>query len=173
MANGKKAAKRRRAASRKRGKKLLTVFAVVLMPPLGIWLAWKKSRFSAASCVALTAAAVVLMCAYVAVIPGTTATPKGGVEFVRRKPQAEIYGPELPEDMVAGYQAPGSVENVLSSATEEPEIHVYINDDDIYFHTANCKRRYGTSSEITPYVAYYLGYLPCEICDPPTYAPEP
>ena len=160
----------RRVRAKALGGGILTALSI-LVPPLGIWYAWRRRGLKTPARFALTFAAVALAFVYVTLIPGASTPPRGGVEFIQRKPQAEIYGPELPEDMVAGYQAPSSVENVLSTATDEPVTYVYTNDGEETFHTTNCKRRYATSARLTPYEAYYLNLTPCEICNPPTYTP--
>lgn len=143
----------------------------LLVPGYGIVRAWRARGFRSNARVAMTVVSVVLTLVYVCLIPGAARPGAGGIEYVTRRPQAEIYGPELPEDMVSGYRAPLSG-NVLSDATEQPVTYVYTNDGDEFYHTSRCKRMYASSSRLTAYEAYYLGLKPCTICNPEVYTPE-
>ncbi|MBQ8088441.1 MAG: hypothetical protein IJ074_07625 [Clostridia bacterium] len=154
----------------RRKHKLPALLATLIVPPVGLLLIW-RSAWDSRSRTALTCLSVALTALYVALIPIQSHQLEGGVELIGRKPQAEVYGPELPEAMVDSYIAPAS-NSVISTATVSPVEYVYAQDGEAEYHTSLCKKRYATSARMTPYEAYFLGLQPCPICHPSVYAPQ-
>lgn len=112
----------------------------------------------------------------VLVLPSPWPGKQGGIVLCGDDPTAEIYGPTLPETIVEGYTAPVVQSVVLedsdSAAEESPEDFYYASDDETVYHRYTCSKAYASSHKLTLYEAYYLGYTPCSICNPPVYAPE-
>ncbi len=119
---------------------------------------------------AATALVAVLVC------PSPYPGKRGGIELHGDDPTAEIYGPELPQTVVGGYTVPVVQSVVLSdvddSAENDPESYVYASSDQKRYHSYTCKYAYASSQKLTLYEAYYLGYEPCGVCNPPVYTGE-
>lgn len=114
--------------------------------------------------------------AAVLVFPSPRSVRQGGIELCGDDPTAEIYGPTLPETVVGGYTAPVIQSVVLedseADAEENPEDLYYAADGETIYHRYTCSKAYASSNKFTLYEAYYLGYTPCEMCNPPVYTPE-
>ena len=175
---GKKAHRSRRGGMNRFARKLrsfdwATLLALVLFFPIGIsrmWRArckWPAALKYAVTGVFVTAAAVFVCTAILRVQP-----PRGGIELCGDETEVEIYGPELPETYVEGYTAVAADSGVLAASSEEEEdstIYAYAAEDAKCYHTWKCRFAYASSKRITPYEAYFLGYKPCNICNPPVY----
>ena len=148
-----------------------TVLALLLFFPVGISRMWKaRCRWPKAVKYAIsglyTAAAVVMMLSIQPV--------RGKVELCGAENAVEIYGPELPESFVEGYTKSAGNSGVMSAdvnVEEDSTIYVYAAEDAKCYHTWKCKFAYASSKRITPYEAYFLGFKPCNLCDPPVYNP--
>lgn len=116
----------------------------------------------ALSCVLLTG---VLLC------PSPYNARRGGIELYGDDPEAEVYGPQLPETIVGGYTAPSIQSVVLPEETEGEgdTLYVYASEGQERYHLYKCKFAYASAKRLTLYEAYYLGYKPCGICNPPSY----
>ena len=87
------------------------------------------------------------------------------------KPEAEVYGPPLPTVYVRGYTNE-STGSILTDEAQEDELHyVYASKDQKRYHEYECKFAYASSQRMTVYEAYYKGYTPCGLCNPPAYTP--
>lgn len=142
---------------------------VVFFPPLGIFLTWRSTWSGVIKC-CMTGAAVAVMAVAVALLPSADGRVAGGVELVGVKPEAEIYGPELPTAMVTGYTV-ASNESVLAPSVENDVKYVYAASSGKCYHEYECKFAYASSQKLTVYEAYFLGYKPCGRCNPPVYTP--
>jgi len=162
--NGRKAARRPKRvnpANRKALKWLLLCF------PVGVTLMWKHAcTWRRGVKYAVTCAMVAVLCA-VFLAPAAPEA-EGGIRLVGAKPEAEIYGPELPANIVKGYtkQATGSV---LTEVVENDVHYVYAADGAKCYHEYECKFAYASSQRLTVYEAYFLEFEPCGLCNPPRY----
>lgn len=155
--------RRRRSNSRR----IMSVIASILLPPVGIFLVW-RTRWSNNARYCLTGLAVASMVLIVALLPSPDARVNGGVELIGRKKEAEIYGPDLPTAMVTGYIAPVG-ESVFVQEEDEGESYVYAVPGEKNYHLSGCKYAYATAQKMTLYEAYFLEYTPCTRCNPPMY----
>lgn len=150
-----------------------TLVALILFFPLGITRMWKaRNRWPSALKYAITGAFVAAASLVFVTTALTIRTPKGGVELCESEEQVMIYGPEAPKAMVEGYTAVRGNSAVLDGEVEEESVtYVYAAQDAKCYHTWKCKFAYASSSRITVYEAYCLGYAPCKACNPPIYDP--
>lgn len=115
----------------------------------------------------------VVMTALVAVIlaPSPYEKPQGGVVLCGEDKEVEVYGPELPENIVDGYTQPTIQSVVLpeSSGDEDETIYVYASENQKNYHMPTCQFAYASGSKLTLYEAYFLGYTPGKCCDAPAY----
>ena len=150
---------------------VLTGLLLVIFPPIGIVLLWKR-RWSNGLKYALSLASVGVLALAVVLIPSGENRVNGGVTLVGAEKQADVYGPALPTAMVGSYSVSTS-ESVLASSTDEEEVeYVYAAKGQSNYHRYTCKFAYASSQKLTPYEAYYLGYTPCKRCNPPEYTPS-
>ena len=178
MTKGKKARASRRSGMHRFARKLrsfdwATLLALVLFFPIGISRMWKaRCKWSAALKYAVTGAFVAAAAVFVCTATLKVQPSKGGIELCGEEAEVEIYGPEIPEAYVEGYTTEAVNSGVLQADAVEDEdstIYVYAAEDAKCYHTWKCKFAYASSKRITPYEAYFLGYKPCNICDPPVY----
>jgi len=163
--NVRKSAPRRRRRSNPANKK--TLKWLLLCFPVGVTLMWKHAcTWRRSVKFAVTAAMTAIICA-VFLLPAAPEA-QGGIRLVGAKPEAEVYGPELPASIVPGYskQATGSV---LAEVVESDIHYVYAADGAECYHEYECKFAYASSQRLTVYEAYFLGFEPCGRCDPPKY----
>ncbi len=160
----KRASKRRQ---REQLCKIMSVIASVLIPPLGIYLVW-RARWTNNARYCLTGLAVGCMALMVALLPSPDARVNGGIELVGRKPEAEIYGPDLPTAKVAGYVAPVA-QSVFVQDDGADTLYVYATHTGQYYHLKDCQYAYASAQKMTVYEAHFLGYLPCTLCNAPAY----
>ena len=162
--SGKSAARRRKSSpANKRTLKWLLLFF-----PVGVTLMWKRAcTWPVGVKRTVTAAAMGVLCALL-LIPAAS-QPEGGITLVGAKPEAEVYGPELPKSLVKGYTKQ-STASVLAQADQGEDIHyVYAADGAECYHEYECKFAYASSQRLTVYEAYFLGFEPCGRCKPPKY----
>lgn len=146
-----------------------TLLWLLLFFPVGVTMMWKhacswRPRVKTAVSVVAAALVVAVFCAPAA------PEAQGGIRLVGARPEAEIYGPELPKAIVQGYtrQATGSV----LTEVEETDVHyVYAADNAECYHEYECKFAYASSQRLTVYEAYFLGFDPGPCCNPPVYRP--
>lgn len=150
------------------GKALSVIFSVIF-PPVGIYLVW-RARWSVTARYCLTGMAVVCMVLMVAFLPSADSRVNGGIEMVGRERIAEIYGPDLPTAMVTGYVAPPA-ESIFVKDDVEGTVYVFATADGHFYHLEQCQYAYASAQKLTPYQAFYMGYLPCELCGAPAYIP--
>lgn len=170
----------RRTQTRKRAKKRRMSYNSktllwFLCPPIGfirMWndrCTWRQGAKYAVSGVILAMLAVVL------VAPSPQNVYKGGIELYGEDPAVEVYGPGIPEDFVVNL-APLALrgESVIVPDEElvDNNYYVYASSKQKAYHTYNCRYTYATSQKLTLYEAYYLGYVPCDVCRPKTYNGE-
>ncbi len=150
---------------------VLTGLLLVVFPPIGIVLLWKR-RWSSGLKYALSLVSVGILALAVVLIPNGSNRVNGGVTLVGAKKQADVYGPALPTAMVSSYSV-GASESVLASDADEEEVeYVYAAKGQKNYHRYTCKFAYASSQRMTPFEAYYLGYTPCNRCKPPEYTPS-
>ena len=163
--NTRKTAPRRRRSNpaNKRTLKWLLLFF-----PVGVTMMWKSAcTWRRGVKFAVTGAMVAIICG-VFLLPAAPEA-QGGIRLVGAKPEAEVYGPELPASIVPGYtkKATGSV---LVEVKEDEDIeYVYAADGAECYHDYKCKFAYASSQRLTVYEAYFLGFEPCGRCNPPKY----
>ena len=162
--NGRKAVRRRRKVNPANRKALKWLF---LFFPVGVTLMWKHAcTWRRSVKYAVTGAMMAILC--MIFIAPAAPEAQGGIRLVGAKPEAEVYGPELPATIIPGYtkQATGSV----LTEVEESDIHyVYAADGAECYHEYECKFAYASSQRLTVYEAYFLGFKPCGRCNPPKY----
>lgn len=150
-----------------------TLLALILFFPIGISRMWKaRCRWPAALKYAISGVYVAAAAVFVCMATLRVQPSKGGIELCGEETEVEIYGPELPEAYVEGYTTETVNSGVLQPEQVEEEdstIYVYAAEDAKCYHTWKCKFAYASSRRITPYEAYFLGYKPCNICNPPVY----
>lgn len=119
--------------------------------------------------IALGAASAALIA--LLVLPSPDAAAPSGIQLVGAEPQADIYGPELPKNMVEGYTSP-LVKSVLSQEEEVagPEYYYALEGKKTY-HMPTCRYAYASAKRMTLYEAYFLGYKPGNCCEAPSYQP--
>lgn len=163
--------------NRKRGRQervwisAATGLLLVVCPPIGLVLLWKR-KWPARLKYALSAASMAVLALTVILFPTGSKRTNGGVELIGSEKQAEVYGPALPTAMVSSYTV-SSAESVLADTSESEEIeYVYAGKGQKNYHSYKCKFAYASSQKLTPYEAYYLGYTPCNACNPPVYEPK-
>lgn len=163
-------AKRRRSLKRRNDlRRALSVIASVLIPPLGLYLVW-NTRWSPKARCCLSGLAVVSMLLIVALLPSAGGPIGGGIEYVRFKPEVEVYGPDLPTATVSGYIAPVE-ESIFVQVDEENVTYVYAITEGTFYHLSDCQYAYASAQKMTPYQAYFMGYQPCTLCGAPAYVP--
>ena len=135
--------------------------------PVGITLMWRRScTWPKAVKAGLTCVMMALVIAVIA-LPAPART-SGGIELVGGHPEVEVYGPELPKNIVSGYT--NDTTQSIIVPVEENNIHyVYAADGAECYHEYECKFAYASSQRLTVYEAYYLGFKPCGRCNPPVY----
>lgn len=128
---------------------------------------WRRSTKMAVSM--LVAAALILV-----ILPQTQPPerPNGGVEMVMAKPNAQVYGPELTEDMpdISVYNPHGSESKSIYVVKPTPTpvpVTVYVNDGGKYYHTGECRYVKKSTPKVTLDAALDAGYKPCAECRPP------
>ena len=113
-------------------------------------------------------AAVVLIA--VLLVPSPNDGKRSGIELFGEDPDAEIYGPELPQSTVGSYPVP-LVESPLIEESDEDKvetIYVYASDDQDCYHLSTCKFAFASGHRFTVSEARLLGYKPCGRCNPPS-----
>ena len=96
---------------------------------------------------------------------------QGGIVLVGSEPEVAVYGPELPENIVAGYSQPVNTHNViLADDAEDTTLYVYAAEGAERYHLGTCKFAFASAQRLTIMEAHFLGYEACGRCDPPTYA---
>ena len=109
--------RRSRRRNRVNWKNVLLILCCVVLPPLGFVLVWRSSWRVTYKYIAFGAMAALMVGALV-LSPWPTQNEEGSVTMVQREPEMEIYGPELPDDLVEGYE-PRAGESVLA---EDPTL---------------------------------------------------
>jgi len=150
-------------------RRALSVIASVLVPPLGIYLVW-RAHWSSSVRYCLTGLAVLCFALMVVLLPSADSRVNGGVELIGRKPEAVIYGPDLPTATVTGYVAPVS-QSVFVQENDEEITYVYATSEGTCYHLAGCDYAFASAQKMTTYEAYFLGYQICQKCNPPAYVP--
>ena len=123
---------------------------------------WKAIVGFSFICVALIA---------VLVAPSPYEPAMGGITLVGNEPKVSVYGPELPENIVAGYSQPvHSSSVILSEDSADDTLYVYAAEGADCYHLWDCKFAFASSQKLTIMEAHFLGYEACGRCTPPTYA---
>ncbi|OPZ70157.1 MAG: hypothetical protein BWY81_00073 [Firmicutes bacterium ADurb.Bin467] len=160
---------RNRATNRK------AVLCLLVCFPYGLLLMWRSARWHPAVKLAITACFVLLTAAVLLPQTSPPARVAGGVELVGAKPDAEVFGPELPKAYDVNYRGYGipaaGAAPVLSEIEEVAERYVYANENGRYYHKVDCKYVAWYSVKLTPAVAHFSGYLPCAVCGVEPYQP--
>lgn len=111
----------------------------------------------------------------VLVVPSPQNVYKGSIELYGEDPEVEVYGPGIPQDFVVNIAplAPQG-ESIIVPDEELVDDHyyVYATSNQKAYHTINCRYAYATAQKLTLYEAFYLGYVPCEYCNPKSYNGE-
>ncbi len=102
--------------------------------------------------------------------PSPYTRPHGGIELYGDNMSVEIYGPQLPENIVGGYTTVANDSGVLADSSADDEtLYVYALEGADNYHMPTCDYAYASAQRLTVYEAYYLGYKPCKLCEPPVY----
>ena len=106
------------------------------------------------------------------VLPSPYSNQRGGIELYGDNTSIEIYGPQLPEKIVGANTTTIPDSGVLSvndGTTESDTLYVYALEGASNYHLSTCQYAYASAQRLTVYEAYFLGYTPCKICEPPEY----
>lgn len=111
--------------------------------------------------------------AAVIIVPSPEKQHKGSIELHGIEPEVEVYGPELPEDIVEGFSNT-PVESVIVNTEDEEDdtLYVYAAKDAECYHLGTCKFAFASAQKLTVYEASMLGYRPCGRCNPPAYTSD-
>lgn len=160
----------RRARKRRMSYNAKTRLWLLMCYPIGLtrmWRArcnWRLSTKYALSSIALVALAAVLLA------PAPQNVHKGNIELYGDDPEVEVYGPVLPENFFAT-SAPNEQSVIASSENvADDAVYVYASKSGKGYHLKTCEYYYDGNMKLTPYEAYYLGYTPCSVCNPPVYS---
>ncbi len=150
-----------------------TLLCLVLCFPVGFtrMLSPACSWHRAVKCVFTMLLAAALVCV-VWVAPSPYSAKRGGIELYGDNMSVEIYGPQIPETIVGANTTTIPDSGVLSAEESEQEdttLYVYATKGAANYHLFTCQYAYASAQCLTVYEAYYLGYTPCKICNPPTY----
>lgn len=156
-----------RARRRVDARKVWSIILSVCLPPLGAYLVW-NARWKKRQKGWLSAMAAVCFVLMVGAMLWPGESKEGGIEYVTRKPEVEVYGPELPIANVSGYIAPVS-QSVLAKDEDENVTYVYATATGKCYHLSGCKYAYESAQKLTPYSAHFMGYTVCPDCNPPAY----
>ena len=140
----------------------------LLVPPVGLSRMWRRSctwHPAVKACVSVAMAAVLVA---VLIAPTATAPKGGGVQLVTNRPEVEVYGPDLPSFIVPGYTSE-QTDSIIVPAVENDVHYVYAADGAKCYHEYECKFAFASSQRLTVYEAYFLGFKPCNRCNPPKY----
>ena len=148
---------------------ILSIVASVVMPPLGAWLVW-NSGWSRRAQKCLSAVAMICFVLIIGALAWPGESHEGGIEYVERKPEVAVYGPESPSAAVSGYIAPVS-RSVIADDEDENITYVYATPVGDSYHLAGCKYAYESAQKMTTYAAHFMGYTVCNRCNPPAYVP--
>lgn len=109
----------------------------------------------------------------VLVCPSPYNNQRGGVELYGDDPEVEVYGPQLPENIVGGYTEPAIQSVVLpeDGDGDDSTLYVYASEGQKNYHLYTCRNAYASAKKLTLYEAYYLGYKPGKCCNAPEYIP--
>lgn len=167
-----KVQKKRKKAVQKRESSAFNKKALmwlVLFFPLGVTYMWRHACTWRRGVKFAVTGAMVCVLAALFMLPAAP-THQGGITLVGARPEAEIYGPELPAKIVSGYVKPATG-SVLVEVEGETDIHyVYAADGAECYHEYKCKFAFASSQRLTVYEAYFLGFKPCGLCNPPSYS---
>ena len=156
-------------ARRVRMRRIMSIAASVLLPPLGLWMIW-NARWTKRQKCCLSGFAMICFALIVGVLAWPGESHEGGIEYVARKPEVAVYGPEFPEADISGYIAPVG-QSVIANDEEEGVTYVYATATGECYHLSDCKYAYESAQKLTPYAAHFMGYTACTICNPPAYVP--
>ena len=142
-----------------------TLLWLFLCFPVGLTKMWKNKCTWKNSVKYIVSAVPALALALVLIWPFGVTPARGGVNLVGSEKIAEVYGPELPENMVDGYSRPADGTLIVASDdTEDTTIYVYATDKQTCYHLGNCKFAYASGRRMTIYEAEFRGLTPCPTC---------
>lgn len=162
---------RKRARISPKVRNLLTILSLIVFPPLGIVLVWRRPWSNAVK-YSLTVIPVMVLMLAALLLPSGGQNTNGGVELVGVEREVEVYGPALPTAMVTGYTSSLTTDPVFAQTEETETEYVYAAKGAECYHTYECKFAYASSQKLTVYEAHFLGYKPCNRCKPPVYSPD-
>lgn len=150
------------------------VLSTLWLLPVGIPLMWQRScTWHRGVKAAVTAAALALVAALLAFpLPSANRGVAGGIQMVNATDEVEVYGPDLPTYIVPGYTSDQG-ESVIVDVAENNIHYVYAADGAKCYHEYECKFAFASSQRLTVYEAYFLGFKPCNRCNPPKYRGAP
>ena len=135
----------------------------------------KKARKSTRRRISTTAKSALFFGITAAVLIAVLLAPSpkdgknSGIELYGDDPQAEIYGPELPQSTVGSYPVPIVESPILEDSGETKEVtYVYASDDQDCYHLSTCKFAFASGHKFTVEEAKLLKYKPCGRCNPPS-----
>ena len=142
-----------------------TLLWLILCFPVGLTKMWKNSCTWKNGVKYIVSAVPALALAFVLIWPFGAEPARGGVNLVGNEKIAEVYGPELPENMVDGYSRPADGTVIAASDdTEDAVTYVYATDKQTHYHLGNCRFAYASGRRMTVYEAEFRGLTPCPRC---------
>lgn len=158
--------------SKKRGinRYNLNTFLWLWCFPVGLSKMWRsRCTWPKGVKIGITVAMAAVLAA-VFLFPTPTRNASTGVNLVMGNPEVEVYGPALPALVVPGYTTE-STGSIIADETSTDVHYVYAADGARCYHEYECKFAFASSQRLTVYEAYYLGFEPCGLCNPPVYTP--
>lgn len=150
-----------------------TLLWIVLFFPVGFtrMLSPACSWHRGVKCI-FTALLAAVFVGVVWVLPSPYSDQRGGIELYGDNMSVEIYGPQIPETIVGANTTTIPDSGVLSTSedtSEDSTLYVYALEGASNYHLSTCQYAYASAQRLTVYEAYFLGYTPCKVCEPPTY----
>lgn len=138
---------------------------LILCFPVGLTKMWKRGCTWKNGVKYAVSALPALALVFILIFPFGAQSARGGVNLVGNEKIAEVYGPELPENMVQGYSRPADTSVLAAdSGEEDTTIYVYATDKQTHYHLGNCKFAYASGRRMTIYEAEFRGLTPCPTC---------
>ncbi|MBQ3079817.1 MAG: hypothetical protein IJC48_07470 [Clostridia bacterium] len=147
---------------------------LVICPPVGLYLMWKKGCYWAKWIKSLVSAgmAAVFLAVMILLPNPPNPVPEGGVEIHARTENKKAFAPFKPDgvpDTAQILKSAHETSSLISEPTPTPDpMRVYCNDNGLYYHYKECRYVYDTTPRVTLAQAIAAGKSACPDCKPPT-----
>jgi len=155
---------------RRSGYNSRTLLWLLLCFPVGLSRMWRASctwkhgvKYAISSLPVIALIAVMLY-------PSPSIAGKGGVTLYGDDPSAEVYGPKIPQYYVLSDNNADTPSVIVpEDQLVDTRYFVYANSKGQNYHNTSCQYYSDAAKKLTVYEAFYYGYTPCRICNPPAY----